>query len=143
MWTYRYAGLTDEMFASVPKDLESFLRVVARALEIELRFEREERAGMQTTVFDLTGSARLVRRVAGGCAVDSEAKTGKKTAAKRYIAKKVFENEKEDRSFQEQSFPEMARTESGLPPHAHPNVFNTDWECDQGYLCSGDRCVPM
>ena len=143
MWTYRYAGLANKMFATVPEDMESFLREVARAPKIALRFEGEDSTGMQTTVFDLTGSARIIRRMAGGCAMDNEAESGKKSATKRHMAEDVVGNETDDWPFEEQSFPEMARTESGLPPHAHPNVFNTDWGCDQGYLRSGDRCVPM
>ena len=143
-WTYRYAGLTDEMFATVPEDMESFLREAARAPKMALRFEGEERTGMQTTVFDLTGSARIIRRMAGGCAIDSEGRDREEDRRETvHMTEELFGNETEGGLFEEQSFPEAVRSESGLPPHAHPNVLNTDWECDRGYLRSGDRCVRM
>ena len=65
-WTYERVGTANEMFWTIPHDMDRFLRETRKATEVALRLEHGV-AGTQTTVFDLTGSARVIDAMESGC----------------------------------------------------------------------------
>ncbi len=65
-WTYDHVGTGNEMFATIPHDVDRFLTKAKRATEVALRVEHDV-TGTQTTVFDLTGSARVIEAMENGC----------------------------------------------------------------------------
>ena len=73
-WSYERVEKGDELFVTIPHDMDHFLREAKRATEVALRLEHEVK-GTQTTVFDLTGSARLIEAMEGGCNSPSQPRT--------------------------------------------------------------------
>ena len=65
-WTYERVGTANEMFLTIPHEMDRFLREAKRATEVALRLEHDE-TGKETTVFDLTGSARVMNAMESGC----------------------------------------------------------------------------
>ncbi|MDE0372648.1 MAG: TonB family protein [Rhodospirillales bacterium] len=62
-----------DVVAAGPQDMDAFLSDVAHAPRLALRREAAPGVAEMTTVFDLTGSARLLARFAAGCDVAGEA----------------------------------------------------------------------
>ena len=62
-----------DVIAAGPQDMDAFLSDVARAPRLALRREATPGVAEQTTVFDLTGSARLLAHFAAGCGIGGEA----------------------------------------------------------------------
>ena len=73
-WTYERVGKGNELFVTIPHDMDRFLKEAKRATEVALRVEHEVK-GTQTTVFDLTGSARVIKAMEGGCNSPSQPPT--------------------------------------------------------------------
>ena len=65
-WTYERVGKGKELFATIPHDMDHFLKEAKKATEVALRLENEVK-DTQTTVFDLTGSARVIEAMESGC----------------------------------------------------------------------------
>ena len=65
-WTYERVWKGNELFVTFPHDMARFLEEAKRATEVALRLEHEVK-GTQTTVFDLTGSARVIKAMESGC----------------------------------------------------------------------------
>ena len=57
-----------------PHDMDRFLREAKRATEVALRLEHDV-TGTQTTVFNLTGSARVINAMESGCELPSQPRT--------------------------------------------------------------------
>ena len=72
-WTYERVGMGDELFGTIPLDMDRFLQETKRATAVALRLEHEVK-GTQTTVFDLAGSARLIKALESGCNSPSESR---------------------------------------------------------------------
>ena len=72
-WTCERVAKGDELFGTIPLDMDRFLEETKRAAEVALRFEHEVK-GTQTTVFDLAGSARLIKAMESGCNSPSESR---------------------------------------------------------------------
>ena len=73
-WTYERVRKGNELFTTIPHDMDRFLKEAKRATEVALRLEHEVK-GTQTTVFDLTGSARVIKAMESGCNSPSEPRT--------------------------------------------------------------------
>ena len=73
-WTYDRIGTGNELFVTLPHDMDRFLKEAKRATEVALRLEHEVE-GVQTTVFDLTGSARVINAMESGCSSPSQPRT--------------------------------------------------------------------
>ena len=65
-WTYERVRKGKELFVTIPLDIDRFLEEAKRATDVALRLEHEVK-GTQTTVFDLAGSARVIKAMEGGC----------------------------------------------------------------------------
>ncbi|MDE0241037.1 MAG: cell envelope integrity protein TolA [bacterium] len=72
-WTYERVGKGKELFVTIPLDRDRFLEETKRATEVAMRLEHEVK-GTQTTVFDLAGSARVIKAMEGGCNSPSESR---------------------------------------------------------------------
>ena len=72
-WTYERVVKGDELFGTIPLDMDRFLEETKRAAKVALRFEHEVK-GTQTTVFDLAGSARLIKDMESGCNSPNESR---------------------------------------------------------------------
>ena len=70
-WTYERVGKGNELFVTIPRDMDRFVKLAERATKVALRVEHEVQ-GTQTTVFDLTGSARVIKAMQRGCNSPSE-----------------------------------------------------------------------
>ena len=77
-WTYERIGTGNELFATIPHDMDRFLKEAKRATEVALRLEHEVQ-GTQTTVFDLTGSAHVIKAMENGCNSPSQSRTALNT----------------------------------------------------------------
>ena len=73
-WTYERIETDNELFVTFPRDMDRFLKEAKRATEVALRLEHEVK-GTQTTVFDLTGSARVIKAMESGCNSPSQPRT--------------------------------------------------------------------
>ena len=73
-WTYERIGTGNELFVTIPHDMDRFLIEAKRANEVALRVEHEVK-GTQTTVFDLAGSARVIKAMESGCNSPSKSRT--------------------------------------------------------------------
>ena len=65
-WTYERVEMDSGMFVTFPHDMDRFLREAKKAKEVALRLEHDV-TGTHTTVFDLTGSARIINAMANEC----------------------------------------------------------------------------
>ena len=65
-WWYERVEKGNELFVTIPHDMDRFLRESERASQVALRIEYEAK-GTETTVFDLTGSARIINTMEMGC----------------------------------------------------------------------------
>ena len=65
-WTYELVETGNEVFVTIPHDMDRFLREAKKATEVALRLEHDV-TGTHTTVFDLTGSARVINAMANEC----------------------------------------------------------------------------
>ena len=65
-WWYERVEKGNELFVTIPQDMDRFLRESERASQVALRIEYEAK-GTETTVFDLTGSARIINTMEMGC----------------------------------------------------------------------------
>ena len=79
-WTYEHVGKGNELFVTIPHDMDRFLKEAKRATEVALRVEHEVK-GTHTTVFDLTGSARVINAMEGGCNSPSQPPARRQEAA--------------------------------------------------------------
>ena len=70
-WWYERVEKGNELFVTIPHDMDRFLRESERARQVALRIEYEAK-GTETTVFDLTGSARIINSMEMGCNVRGE-----------------------------------------------------------------------
>ena len=73
-WTYDRVGTGNEMFATIPHDMDRFLKEAKKAGKVALRVEHDV-TGTQTTVFDFTGSARVINAMESGCRSPSQPRT--------------------------------------------------------------------
>ena len=73
-WTYERIGVGSELFVTLPRNMDRFLQEAKRTTEVALRLEHEME-GTQTTVFDLTGSARVIKAMESGCNLPSQPRT--------------------------------------------------------------------
>ena len=73
-WTYDRVEKGNELFVTFPHDMDRFLREAKRAAEVALRVEHDV-TGTQTTVFDLTGSTRVINAMESGCELASQPRT--------------------------------------------------------------------
>ncbi len=65
-WWYERVEKRNELFVTIPHDMDRFLRELERASQVALRIKYEAK-GTETTVFDLTGSARIINTMEMGC----------------------------------------------------------------------------
>ena len=70
-WTYARVELSNGMFVTFPYDMERFLNEARGAPQVALRIE-DDATGTHTTVFDLTGLARVISAMERGCAEPSD-----------------------------------------------------------------------
>jgi len=73
-WTYERIGVGNELFVTLPHDMDRFLQEAKRTTEVALRHEHEVK-GTETTVFNLTGSARVIKAMKSGCNLPSQPRT--------------------------------------------------------------------
>ncbi|MDE0211217.1 MAG: hypothetical protein OXJ64_15200 [Boseongicola sp.] len=73
-WTYERVEKGNELFVTFPHDMDRFLKEAKRAAEVALRVEHDV-TGTQTTVFDLTGSARVIDAMQSGCELPDQPRT--------------------------------------------------------------------
>ena len=73
-WTYERVDKGNELFVTFPHDMDRFLKEAKRATEVALRLEHDV-TGTQTTVFNLTGSARVINAMESGCELPSQPRT--------------------------------------------------------------------
>ena len=73
-WTYERVEKGNELFVTFPHDMDRFLREAKRATEVALRLEHDA-TGTQTTVFNLTGSVRVINAMESGCELPSQPRT--------------------------------------------------------------------
>ena len=81
-WTYERIETGNEMFVTFPHDMDRFLREAKKATEVALRLEHDV-TGTHTTVFDLTGSARVISAMESGCETPRPTGTLRVEAEKR------------------------------------------------------------
>ena len=82
-WTYERVEAGNDMFVTFPHDMDRFLREAKKATEAALRLEHDV-TGTHTTVFDLTGSARVINAMANGC--ETPRQTGTQRERIEYVA---------------------------------------------------------
>ena len=73
-WQYELVETGNELFVTFPHDMDRFLKEAKKATEVALRLE-DDVAGTYTTVFDLTGSARVINAMESGCESPSQSRT--------------------------------------------------------------------
>ncbi|MCY4284745.1 MAG: cell envelope integrity protein TolA [Thiotrichales bacterium] len=81
-WTYERVETSNEMFVTFPHDMDRFLREAKKATEVALRLENDV-TSTHTTVFDLTGSARIINAMERGCGLSHQLGTPRIEAEKR------------------------------------------------------------
>ena len=111
-WTYERVGKGNELFTTIPHDVDRFLKEAKRATEVALRLEHDVK-GTQTTVFDLTGSARVIKSMESGCNPPSQPRTP--LSARRQ---------------------EAAPTPSSPPPASAPTQRSRGAQSEEGALAS-------
>ena len=111
-WTYERVGKGNELFTTIPHDMDRFLKEAKRATEVALRLEHDVK-GTQTTVFDLTGSARVIKSMESGCNPPSQPRTP--LSARRQ---------------------EAAPTPSSPPPPSAPTQRSRGAQSEEGALAS-------
>ena len=70
-WTYARVEHSNGMFVTYPNDMGRFLNEARDTPQVALRIE-DDATGTHTTVFDLTGLARVISAMEGGCAEASD-----------------------------------------------------------------------
>ena len=124
-WAYERVEAGNEMFVTFPHDMDRFLREAKKATEVALRLEHDV-TGTHTTVFDLTGSARIINAMANGCETPRQTGTQREAEAWRIEAVRKKAEAERKRIEAERTLQEKTAVDARLLEEERRSLLETE-----------------